>query len=182
MPLPPQPIITRWDSWSNACVYYYNYLPQVKEIVEEFVIDGSISINAEKSIDNKNLTKYLIYADKTYDFLMKIIGNCENKTYFNMQDAINRVKLFLDIEDEASVYSYIKERIKCNGLFKIKKFENLNLSPKIYNDLLNRPATSISVERSFSMLLKLVTKEKLFKKGNVGKYMMLYYNSSTIKN
>ena len=53
---------------------------------------------------------------------------------------------------------------------------NVNVSSDNYVQLMNCPASSISVERSFSLLRKLLTKEKTFKEENLIKYMFLYYN------
>jgi hypothetical protein len=33
VPLPPEPIITRWATWINAVVYYCKYYEEIRDIV-----------------------------------------------------------------------------------------------------------------------------------------------------
>jgi len=54
----------------------------------------------------------------------------------------------------------------------------LNSSPELQAKLLNCQATSCSVERSFSMLRKLLEKNRYFWSGNVWKYLALFVNKS----
>ena len=52
---PPQPVPTRWESWSNAALYYANNLPEVKAIVESFVGSGILVTQAKVSLQKSNL-------------------------------------------------------------------------------------------------------------------------------
>ena len=51
------------------------------------------------------------------------------------------------------------------------------IAPALYVKLEHGHATSISVERSFSMFGKLLAKDRNFLPENVSKYMTMYYNS-----
>ena len=57
--------------------------------------------------------------------------------------------------------------------------ERQDISPTVYDMLQNSQPTSASVERSFSMLKKLLAKDKNFKVENVRHYMILHFNAST---
>ena len=56
--------------------------------------------------------------------------------------------------------------------------ERQEVSPAVYQMLQNSQATSVSVERNFSKLKKLLAKDKNFKIENVRHYMILHINAS----
>ena len=53
-----------------------------------------------------------------------------------------------------------------------------NISPELYAKLLKCQAISCSVEGSFSMLRKLLAKDRHVSQGNAWKYLALYVNKS----
>jgi len=53
-----------------------------------------------------------------------------------------------------------------------------NISPELYAKLLKCQAISCSVEGSFSMLRKLLAKDRHFSPDNVWKYLALYLDKS----
>ncbi|KAJ4429318.1 hypothetical protein ANN_26322 [Periplaneta americana] len=44
VPMPPAPILTRWGTWIEACVYYSEYFKCVKEVVDSFDSGDAVSI------------------------------------------------------------------------------------------------------------------------------------------
>ena len=56
--------------------------------------------------------------------------------------------------------------------------ERQDISPAMYHMLQNSQSTSASVERSFSMLKKLLAKDKNFKVKNVRHFVILHFNAS----
>ena len=176
IPLPPQPIITRWGSWLEACEYYYIYLPDVIEVVKGFEKDGKIIDNALDALSNTSLIKDLIYIHRNYKKILELINRTQEK-HFSIEDAIEAFNSIQQEDDVVGVFSYMKSRFKNNEFLRISSFEKDGITPKIFNELMRCPSTSISIERSFSLLNKLVTKEKHFNDINVEKYMVLYCNS-----
>ena len=57
--------------------------------------------------------------------------------------------------------------------------ERQDILPAVYHMLQNSQPTSASVERSFSMLKKLLAKDRNFKVESVRHYMILHFNAST---
>ena len=57
---------------------------------------------------------------------------------------------------------------------------NLTIDPTSYALLQKAQPISADVERSFSMLSKLLRKDKNFNVKNVKKYMMLYYDKKSL--
>ena len=66
-----------------------------------------------------------------------------------------------------------------NDIFEIINMARQDISPAVYHMLQNSQPTSASVERSFSMLKKLLAKDRNFKVDNVRHYMILHFNALT---
>ena len=66
-----------------------------------------------------------------------------------------------------------------NDISEIINVERQDISPAVYHMLQNSPPTSASVERSFSVLKKLLAKDRNFEAKNVRRYMILHFNAST---
>ena len=82
-------------------------------------------------------------------------------------------------KDTCDINQYIKKRMQNNDISEIINMERQDISPAVYHMLQNSQPTSASVERSFSMLKKLLAKERNFKVENVRHYMILRCNAST---
>ena len=57
--------------------------------------------------------------------------------------------------------------------------ERQDISPAVFHMLQNSQSTFASVERSFSMLKRLLAKDRNFKVENKRHYMILHFNAST---
>ena len=66
-------------------------------------------------------------------------------------------------EDTCNINQYIKKRMQNNDISEITNMERQDISPAVYHMLQNSQPTSASVERSFSMLKKLLAKDKNFR-------------------
>ena len=82
-------------------------------------------------------------------------------------------------KDTCNINQYIKKRIQNNDISEIINMERQDISPAVYHMLQNFQPTSASVERSFSMLKKLLAKDRNLKVENVRHYMILHLNAST---
>ena len=66
-----------------------------------------------------------------------------------------------------------------NDIIKIINMERQDILPAVYHMLQNSQRTFASAERSFSMLKKLLAKDRNFKAENVRHCMILLFNTST---
>ena len=66
-----------------------------------------------------------------------------------------------------------------NDISKILNMERQDISPAVYSLLQNSQPTTTSIERTISMLKKLLAKDRNFQAENVQHYMILHFNSST---
>ena len=73
----------------------------------------------------------------------------------------------------------LKKRLSNSDLEAITNCTNLTIDPTSYTLLQKAQPTSAAVERSFSMLSKLLRKDRNFDVKNVKKYMMSYYNKKS---
>lgn len=54
VPLSLEPVITRWETWLNAVMFYANHFETFKNL-EENLDDNAISVGKLKSLVNNNL-------------------------------------------------------------------------------------------------------------------------------
>ena len=66
-----------------------------------------------------------------------------------------------------------------NDISEIINIERQDISPAVYHMLRNSQPTSASVERSFTMMKKVLAKDRNFKIENVRHYMILHLNAFT---
>ena len=66
-----------------------------------------------------------------------------------------------------------------NDISQIINMERQDISPAVYHMFQNSQPTSASVERSFSVLKKLLAKDRNSKVENVRHYLILHFNAST---
>ena len=82
-------------------------------------------------------------------------------------------------DDPCAIKNYIKKRLSNSDLETIINCTNLTIDPTSYALLQKAQLTSAAIERSFSMLSKLLRKDRNFDVKNVKKYIMLYYNKKS---
>ena len=83
-------------------------------------------------------------------------------------------------DDPCAIKDYINKRLSNSDLETIINCTNLTIDPTSCALLQKAQPTSAAVERSFSMLNKLLRKDRNFDVKNVKKYMMLYYNKTSL--
>ena len=83
-------------------------------------------------------------------------------------------------DDPCAIKDYIKKRLFNSNLKTIINCTNLTIDPT--SDALLQKAQPISatVDKLFSILSKLLTKDRKFDVKNVKKYVMLYYNKKSL--
>ena len=79
-------------------------------------------------------------------------------------------------EDPCSISEYISNRLLGKDFLDIINCTRENITPAMFSQLQQCCATSCAVERSFSLLKKLLSKERNFLPDNLKKYFIFYYN------
>ena len=86
---------------------------------------------------------------------------------YAIEEAVQAIQELDFHENTCNINQYIKKRMQNNDISEIINMERQDISPAVYHMLQNSQPTSASVERSFSMLKKLLAKDKNFKTENV---------------
>ena len=175
---PSQPVSTRWRSWLNAAMYYAKTLLEVKAIAESFVDSGILVTKAKVSLTKSGLAGQMLKIKDQYQCLVKLMEKMKSAKY-TIKEAVQAIQELNFGEDTCNINQYIKKRMQSNDISKTIDMERQDISPAVYHILLNSQPTSVSVERSFSMLKKLLTKDRNFKIENVLQSMILHVDVFT---
>ena len=138
-------------SWLNAVLYFAKNLPEVKAIVESFVVSGILVTQAKVSLQKSGLAGQLLKTKSQYKCLVKLIEKKESAKH-TIKEAVQAIQELNFGEDTCNINQYIKKRTQNNDICDIINMETQDISPAVYDMLQNSQPTSASVERSFSML------------------------------
>lgn len=71
VPLPPEPILTRWGTWLSAVNYYCKNFDSLKSVIFELNSEDLTCItNAQRLFEKSNLETNLIYIKANFDFFI----------------------------------------------------------------------------------------------------------------
>ena len=173
---PPQPVLTRWGTWLNAAEYYAKNLQEVRDIVNSFDGQGILVSRAKAAVNDCNIAESLVKIQRDYQELPKLIKQMESSKYTLLEAHADISAVDLK-QDCVGIGAYLKKRMLKNKDVKaIVSLQKEGVSPALYAELQCCQPTSASVERSFSMLGKLLRKDRPFLSVNVNKYLSVYYN------
>ena len=158
---PPQPVITRWISWLNAALFYSKYLPKVNAIVENLNESGILVQRAKEALKPQNLSSQLLQIEEQYSDLDNVIQKMESSHYTIGKDFQDVMSLDFGA-DICGIGKYIRRTIAKIDITNIVKKEREDISFHLYNLLQKSQATSVSMERSFSILGKILGKKLKF--------------------
>ena len=173
LPSPPDPVITRWATWLRAALYYNENLPAVRTIVNNCTSASLLVSRAKDAINVEYLVKINQYRTLAANIEFLEANAC------TISEAYGLLKNMQFDDDPCAIKNYIKKRLCNSDLEAIINCTSLTIDPPSYALLQKAQPTSGAVERSFSMLSKLLRKNRNFDVKNVKKYMMLYYNKKS---
>jgi hypothetical protein len=169
IPLPPQPILTRWGTWLSAAIYYAVNYDKFGAVVEAFDEDDSASIKTVKRL----LEKQAVRADLAY-----ILSNFTDLPVAMQQLETRNLPLIESLRIVDSVVSSFERAPGSRGLVVQQKMDRVlaanedlehlrkmaqvlagektdidpSFSPSQISAFKYAPVTSVDVERSFSAL------------------------------
>lgn len=164
--LPPAPVITRWNTWLEAAIYYADNFEAVKAVVDSFDPEDAECISkAQTSFGMERIRENLIFVKINFTFIPEMI-NILQKRGLLLSKAIDLVKCsrerFATLDDEGYLekFRFVIGRI---GRFdKLAKFDSVlrgngsaDRSSTEYtlselSAFKYAPTTSYEVERIFS--------------------------------
>ena len=149
-------------------------MPEVKAIVESFVGSGILVTQTKVSLQKSGLAGQLLKIKDQYECLVKLIEKMERAKY-SIKEAVQAIQELDFGEDTYNNNQYIKKRTQNNDISEIINMERQDIAPAVYHMLQNSEPTSTSVERSFSILKKLLAKDRNFKVENMRHHMILHF-------
>lgn len=166
IPLPPQPVITRWGTWLEAAIFHANHYEIIKTIIMDLDSDTQSVLDAQKVYSSKEIPQQLAFINANYSFISTSILQLEKQcmSLIESVEIINKFeKLCFDVKGKVgkSVYEKFLSVIEKNEGFKKLKdiakilcgesVENIELTIEDISNLKYAPITSVDVERSFSI-------------------------------
>ena len=167
IPLPPEPVLTRWGTWLKAALFYAEHLDDIQNIV--MCLDASEAKAIEKAqhvMQDPSLRAQLTYLKGHFSELESSITALEKRDLplGASLDIISRVNESLALapgEIGRKAQAKLDTVLKTNPGFATLKGisqslhgevpnDQVNLSPAICALFKNAPTTSVEVERSFS--------------------------------
>ena len=181
MSAPQQPVLTRWTTWLEASFYYAENFQFIKQVVDNFEEGGKLVERAKEAIAEPAVFIELsqIYGNyRDIAILIKGITNSSN-TIVAAAEAIHNLRFG---DDPYQIKNYIQRPLVSGSDFlKIAAGSGADLSrhspAEVALHQRAQPA-SASVERSFSMLKKLLCPGRNFDKDNVYSYLVMRFNCS----
>lgn len=169
IPLPPEPILTRWVTWIMAASYYCKYYKDIRRVLLSLNAEDSISVKEDQQlIQEAEMEVNLAYIHSDFGFIPEFITKLETQ-YISLSEALSAVKYaqnkLKNCEDEIGVTVFQKFN---NVLEKNRRFKTILNISKILSEqetsmeglpddltvddityLKYAPNTSTDVERSF---------------------------------
>lgn len=193
VPLPPEPVLTRWGTWLEAAIFYAEHFVAIKELLLEFNAEDSAAIaKAQNIVTKTSLANQLTFIKMHYSFIVKTINNLE-KQKMSLIESVEIVKEFK--ENISKVPGKIGNSVNKKCLSILEKNSGFKTLEEIY-EILNgnfeiesgvefsavshfkyAPITSVDVERSFSSYKNILSdKRQNFLVENLEKHIVVNYN------
>ena len=165
LPSPPDLIITRWATWLRATLYCSENLPAICTIVNIWTCAGLIVSSSKDAINMEDLGPDLVKINQNRILAANVVILKESACMIT--EAYGLLKNIQFDDDPCVFKNYIKKRLSNSDLEAIINCTNLTIDPTSYALLQKAQLTSAAAERSFSMLSKLLRKDKNFDGKNV---------------
>ncbi|XP_060835176.1 uncharacterized protein LOC132918100 [Rhopalosiphum padi] len=203
IPLPPQPVITRWGTWLNASIYYCEHFESIKEVVNALDSEDAISIKKVQTvIKSSSLHRNLIYIKAHFGTLPESITKLETRgqTLSESLRVLEDIRVLIN-EAPNEIGTAINKKME-NVLNKNKGLKILQNISKIINgekpdennipedittdDISHfkyAPVSSVEVERSFSTYKSILSDQRrsfLFE--NIRQHIIIQCNSDFVQN
>jgi len=193
LPLPPQPVVTRWGTWIEAAIFFSQNFDSIKQVIDKLPADA-ISVTKAKKLFAKPIVKrHLAYIEANLSNIPPAIEKLET-CGLPLTESLEVVQTLSDqlasapgktAKKIAKQFEVVKG--KNQGLTVVKEIalvlsgENpqdagivQDISPNIMAQFKYAPITSCDVERSFSVFKSILTNRRLsFTPENLEMYLVV---------
>lgn len=176
LPLPNHPVITRWGTWIQACVFYCENYENIKAFIVQINADGSQAAKSIKELihnQNQGLENELL-AVHSFKFL------CDSITKLESRSLTTEAQCGILKAVESDLEGFAKDKL--NACLKknpdLKVFVNNSETLEFKWRTKYAPLVSVDVERSFSMYKDILTdKRTSFTFKNIEMINVVKYNT-----
>lgn len=194
LPLPPQPVITRWGTWLNAAIFYSKNYEKFKNLILEFSDESNAIKEAKKSFKNCVIPNQLAFIASNFSVVAETILKLESKELL-LTESVNLINkchkelsavkgtgglIFKKLNSVLDKNEGFKILSKVSKILNGEIIDDLELDPYILSNLKYAPITSVDVERSFSTLKHLLDDRRhSFKTENLEKHLIVnFFNNN----
>lgn len=197
VPLPPEPVVTRWGTWLNAAIFYAKHFTELKTLILQLVDTSQCVVKSQELLKNNVVAKQLLFIKSNYSFVPDSILALEKKSR-PLVESIQVVEDFCkncysvqgetgknvagklnDVIDKNLGYKYLKDI--SNFFLGRDVLDDLHLEYSLLPKLKFCPITSVDVERSFSLYKNVLTdRRQSFLSENLEMYLIVntFYNNN----
>ncbi|KAL4085189.1 hypothetical protein QTP88_027048 [Uroleucon formosanum] len=179
LPLPPEPVITRWGTWIEAVIFNTNNYEGIKSVIEKLDNDSSASVdNCKKMFKLPTVKNDLTFIKINFSGLIRAITNLEDTKLTLLQSLDITKNLISELSNiQGDKGSIIKNKIfqlyQKNKGFQVLKQIGLiisgnneiqipeNFNPCFVANMKYAPLTSVDVERSFSLYKHILSDRRI---------------------
>lgn len=192
VPLPPEPVITRWGTWLTAASYYVKHFEGFKKVIQELEDDAASVRTAKELVNNESILPQLLFVEAHFKDIPGTIELMQSQTVL-LTTSVEKMKGISSTCYPGATGKKIQEKVEAvlsrNCGWEEVKSIAANLSGEGATlkedweaaDVLSMkfaPTTSADVERSFSKLKYILSDRRLgFCMDSIVAHLKLYYNS-----
>jgi hypothetical protein len=184
LPLPPQPVITRWGTWLAAVTYYVKHFNEINTVLSRLRTSDAVAIKKAKQVLNKpNIKKDLDFIYENFN-IIEVVLTLLQERHVSMVDALvnfDQVRMIINWSNSFPVESKLEAVMARNpDLDTIREYAE-HISKGTASDETSfykfAPLTSVEVERSFSIYKWVLdVKRNRLSLENIEKIIVCYYN------
>lgn len=195
IPLPPEPLHTRWGLWLHAIKYYYLYFEQFSDVVQKLDPEESAFIEeVQELINSSNIKNEIAFIYCNFYCICDAITKLETSG-LSLSDSLEIIdsvyrKLESIGDSGEKVFTKLKYVLNKNkGLERIRKIYqilngncdhnlDIDLSPQQIASFKWCPITDCDIERSFSKYKFILSDRRLrFEEKNLKMYLIIHCNT-----
>ncbi|PNF39209.1 hypothetical protein B7P43_G01301 [Cryptotermes secundus] len=198
LPLPPQPVVTRWGTWLDAVAYYCENYTAIEKMFNGFDSSESTSIKAVKDLFSTTLAQNLAYIKSNFCSIsgaitrLEFVGTelCDAlDTVKSIENELNRTRGEISDRIKTKIESVLHRNAGYSTLCKIADIlsgklatfeDDTELSPNDLTFFKYAPVTSCDVERSFSKYKTILSdNRRSFKFENLKMHVVINCNCNS---
>ncbi|CAK5038844.1 unnamed protein product [Meloidogyne enterolobii] len=175
IPLPPQPVLTRWSSWLEAAIFYSENFRAIKSVIDTFDQDDAVSIRkAQEAFSSKSVANHLAYIKSNFQAIPLTIKKMEGQglpvttIVYLLDELKKKLSGALGEVGEAVLRKFEAVMAKNPGIEKFRNVAkilegleaNIDIPPDKIASLKFAPLQSCDVERTFSVYKSILDEKR----------------------